>query len=79
MIPLPGLTEQPLTTIEKVISAALEGILSLSSSLLCDSQKKPHIWVVLVWGKDRSEIISDVFPTSYHTTDILFNTNNALN
>lgn len=44
MIPLPGLTEQPLTAIEKVISAALEGILSLSSSLLCDSQKKPRMW-----------------------------------
>lgn len=61
MIPLPGLTEQPLTAIEKVISAALEGILSLSSSLLCDSQKKPRMWVVLVCGKDRAEIIADVF------------------
>lgn len=41
MIPLPGLTEQPLTTMEEVISAALEEILSLSSSLFSDSQKKP--------------------------------------
>ena len=41
MIPLPGLTEQPLTAMEEVISAALEEILSLSGSLLADSQKKP--------------------------------------
>lgn len=35
MIPLPGLTEQPLTVMEKtVISAALEGILSLSRLIL---------------------------------------------
>lgn len=52
MIPLPGLTGRPLTAVEDVIHAALGGILSLSSSVLSESQRGLCLFLekTEVWG-----------------------------